>query len=397
MAFVQISSIVGSPPYQFYVSDVYGNNKTYLGNFSGTIPPAQFFQLPSIFNSAEYVMLTIVDGSGCEKFEILSCLTPQPTPTPTPSFGFTQTPTPTQTNTPTNTRTQTPTPTNTPTISLTASITPSVTTTPSVTPTNTVTPTVTPTNTMTPGVTPTNTPSPSVTQTMTQTTTNTPTNTQTTTNTPTSSVTSTPSTTPTNTPTNTPSPSTVVSFAYLFIEPFSGSSEIGNYMNQKGSGFYGFTNGFGPNTSNPVQFNVDMNEYVSFTGWTNNFPSVRSQQIQMVSGGLDSFGNAQFAYNFTTHRVPAGTVEGLAWYTWIIATGNTNGGVQRSIGYTTDGTPNSLINVFMDSTIYSKTFTYTGSTIPTGTYRVYTTWASTPFQLDNTEVDIFFKGDTITY
>lgn len=397
MAFIQISSVSGTPPYQFYVSDVFGNNKTYLGNFSGAIPPAQYFNLPTIFSTAENVMLTIVDGSGCEKFEILSCLLPQPTPTPTPSFGFTQTPTPTRTSTPTITRTQTTTPTNTPSHTTTPSVTPSISLTPSITPSNTVTPGVTPTNTPSPSVTPTITQTSTTTPTNTPTLTNTPTNTSTVTNTPTSSVTLTPSITPTNTPTNTPSPSTVVSFAYLFIEPFSGSVQIGNYMNQKGSGFYGFTNGFGPDTGDPIQFNVDMNEYVSFTGWTNNFPAVRSQQIPMVSGGLDSYGNAQFAYNFTTHRVPAGTVEGLAWYTWIISTGNTNGGIQRSIGYTIDGSPNSTINVFMDSTIYTQTFNYTGSTIPIGTYRVYTTWASTPFQIDNSDVDIFFKGDTITY
>ena len=71
MAFIQISSVSGTPPYQFYVSDVYGNNKTYLGDFSGTIPPTQYFNLPTIFSTSENVMLTIVDGSGCEKFEII--------------------------------------------------------------------------------------------------------------------------------------------------------------------------------------------------------------------------------------------------------------------------------------------------------------------------------------
>ena len=32
----------------------------------------QYFNLPTIFSTSENVMLTIVDGSGCEKFEILS-------------------------------------------------------------------------------------------------------------------------------------------------------------------------------------------------------------------------------------------------------------------------------------------------------------------------------------
>jgi hypothetical protein len=51
----------------------------------------------------------------------------------------------------------------------------------------------------------------------------------------------------------------------------------------------------------------------------------------------------------------------------------------------------------MDSTIYNNTFTYTGTTIPVGTYRVYTTWASTPFRIDNSMTNIFFKGDTISF
>jgi hypothetical protein len=246
-----------------------------------------------------------------------------------------------------------PTPTPSQTIGFTPTPTPSVT--PSITPSSTpvATPTITPTTSITPSV--------------------------------------------TTTPTVTPTPSTVFMYAYLFIEPFSGSTDIGQYMTNQGSGFYGFTNGFGPDTSSPSQFNIDMNEYVSYSGWTNNFPSVRSQLIPISSGGLDSFGNAKIAYNFTTHEVPIGTVDGLAWYTWIIMTGDTGGGIQRSIGYTTDGNPNTLTNVFMDSTIYNNTFTYTGSTIPAGTYRVYTTWASTPFQIDNSSTNIFFKGDTVSF
>ena len=76
MALIQISSINGISPYQIYVSDIFGNNTTYLGSFSGTIPRTRFFGLPIIFDSAEYVMLTIIDVEGCETFEIVSCLIP---------------------------------------------------------------------------------------------------------------------------------------------------------------------------------------------------------------------------------------------------------------------------------------------------------------------------------
>jgi hypothetical protein len=315
MALIEISSITGTSPYQLFVSDIYGNNETFIASFSGAVPPSQYFTLPPLFDTAPVVLIKIIDANNCQTFRQTSCqvIVPSPTPSVTPP---------------------TPTPT------------PSITQTPGLTPTTTPSNTVTPTTTLT--------------------------------------------------PTMTPTPSTVFMYAYLFIEPFSGSTDIGLYMQSRGSEFYGFTNGFGPNTASPVLFNTDMNEYVSYSGWTNNFPSVRSQLIPITSGGLDSYGNAKFAYNFTTHEVPIGTVQGLAWYTWIIMTGDTGGGIQNSIGYTTNGNPNSLTNVFMDSSIYNNTFTYTGTTIPSGTYRVYTTWASTPFQIDNSSVNIFFRGDTIS-
>ena len=333
MALIEISSITGNSPYQLYVSDIYGNNETFISSFSGAVPPSQYFTLPTLFDTAPIVLIKIIDANNCTTFHQASCQVIVPTPTPSTTIGFTPTPTPSFTPSVTPSTTPITTPSNTPSVS----VTPSFTTTPTYTPSVTTTPTVTPT------------------------------------------------------------PSTVFMYAYLFIEPFSGSTDIGQYMTNQGSGFYGFTNGFGPDTSSPSQFNIDMNEYVSYSGWTNNFPSVRSQLIPISSGGLDSFGNAKIAYNFTTHEVPLGTVNGLAWYTWIIMTGDTGGGIQRSIGYTTDGNPNTLTNVFMDSTIYNNTFTYTGSTIPTGTYRVYTTWASTPFQIDNSSTNIFFKGDTVSF
>lgn len=323
MAFIEISSITGVSPYEVYVSDIFGNNETFVGSFSGTVPPSIYFDLPFLFDTAPIVLIKVIDANNCQTFHQASCQVIQQSPTPTLTPFFTPTPTP--------------------------SITP--TSTPAATPPST--PTQTPTTSITPTI--------------------------------------------TSTPTITPTPSTVFMYAYLFIEPFSGSSDIGQYMLDKGSGFYGFTNGFGPDTNSPTQFNIDMNEYVSYSGWTNNFPSVRSQLIPIVSGGLDTFGNAKFAYNFTTHQVPIGTVQGLAWYTWIIMTGDTGGGIQKSISLTTEGNPNTLTNVFMDTKISNNTFVYTGSTIPTGTYRVYTTWASTPFQIDNSSTNIFFKGDTVSF
>lgn len=274
----------------------------------------------------------------------------------------------------------TPTPTITPTITPTPSITPTTTPTPSITPTLTQTPTETPSVTSSPTVTPT------VTSTQGALPSETPTSTPT--NTPT------PSITPTNTLTPTPTPTPPI-FAYLFIEPQSGSTEIGQYLFDTGISFFGFTNISAPDTTNPAQFNIDMNEYVSFSGWTTTFPSVRSQVVPQNSGGVDSFGNAINAYNFSTHEVPLNTVETDAWYTWIIPTGATNNQIQQKICYSINGNPNLMTTLFMESTIYTNTFNYTGSTIPTGVYRVYTTFADLAFYINNSSSIIYFKGDTI--
>ena len=245
------------------------------------------------------------------------------------------------------------------------------------------TPTPTPTPTVTPSsVTPTPTPTSTITPTPSTTIGLTPTPTSTTTITP----------TPTITPSSTPS----VGTAYLFIEPQSGSTNIGQYMFDNGYNFYGFTNLSGPTTSNPTQFNNDMNGYVSFTGWTGGvFPTVRTQMVPQVSGGVDTYGNSIDAYNFTTHEVPINTVSNQAWYTWIIPTGATNNLIQYQIDVNSFGNPNSMTTLIMDSTIYTETFNYTGSTIPTGVYRVYTTFADLAFYLDNDINTIYFKGNTV--
>ena len=257
--------------------------------------------------------------------------------------------------------TPTPTPTNTPT---------PVSPTPTPTP---VSPTPTPTNTPTP-VSPTPTPTPVS-----------PTPTPTNTPTPVS---------PTPTPTSSPIP--ISTFAYLFIEPQTGSTDIGQYLFDSGVNFFGFTNISSPDTSNPTQFNLDMNAYVDFSGWTSGlFPAVRTQVVPQSTGGVDSYGNAIIEFNFTTHEVPSGTVGGSAWYMWIIPTGSTNGQIQTLIDYNNSGNPNVLTSVNTESTLRSNTFTYSGTTIPVGTYRIYTTFTDVTFYIDNNN-DIYFRGNTVT-
>ena len=305
------------------------------------------------------------------------CATPTPTPTPTPtSAAVTPTQTPTNTETPTNTPTLTQTPTQTGT--------------PNATPTNT--PTETSTQTPTPSITasqtqtPTQTPTPSITASQTQTPTQTPTPTNT----------ETPTQTPTQTPTHTPSATPAVLPAYLFIEPTSANTQFSSYFVSLGSpGFFrGFSNGLAIST-NPVTYNTQMNNYIQYTGWTINAPAIGTGTTSSVTGGSDAYGNPITAYLFETYRVPAGTVGGDAWFTWVVPTASTNNQIISQIGYNNAGNPNSLTAVNTQSSIYNLTVTTTGSTIPVGVYRVYSTYTSPTFRINGSVNDIYFKGNTL--
>ena len=339
-------------------------------------------------------------------------VTPSNTPTGTPAATSTQTPSPTTTltATPTETPTQTPTTTTTPTQ------TPSETPTNTPTPSNTETPTQTPTNTETPTNTPTpsntETPTPTPTLTNTPTTTQTPTNTETPTNTPTPSNTETPTNTPTQTntptttqtptntesptPTNTPTPTNAALPNYLFIEPVSGNVEINSWMlSQSSPGlFRGFANGLALSTVQAT-FNTQMNNYISFSGWGGSFPSIQTAYSQPTGGGTDDYGNVINAYLFKTIQVSAATVPGNAWYTFIIPTGSTNGQRISQIGFNNASDPNTLTTANMTAAIYNLTVTNTGSTIPVGVYRVYTTYTNATFRFNGATNDIYFKGNTL--
>lgn len=250
--------------------------------------------------------------------------------------------------------------------------------TPTPTPTVTSTPTTTPTPTVTPTVTPTN----NICQ---------PTPTPTPTTTPTGTFV--PTSTPTQTPTQTPTPTFTFS-ALLFIEPMSGSENIGQWMFDIGSNFFGFTNNTQP-AQDQTQFNIDMNRYVDYSGWTNGeFPSIIYQSVPQVSGGIDSFGNSIVAYNFLTTEVSQGYVGGLGWYTWMIPVSLTNNQKQTIIDFNGINDPNLLTNIYTEDTINSYTFTYIGTTIPQTTYRVYTTYPNIIFNITDNN-NIYFRGNTI--
>ena len=369
MVQIRITNISGGTyPIDVFISDVYGNNQSYLTTIaSGPVPPTLSYTtiIPSIFETAPEIMLKLVDANGCEMFEIIPCSSPTPTPTPT----------------------ITPTPTVTPGLS------PSPT--PTITPTPTTTPTVTPTTTSTPTPTPTVTPglSPSPTPTITSTPTTTPT------------TTSSPTPTPTTTPTATPG----LYYAYLFPEPQDSTSlnNLGQFMFDSGAvSFFGFGNTGVPAGAN---YAGDMAIYAQYSGWTGsvgnfitNVSTLSGQIRQSPGSGVDSYGCSQNQYTFgsiqvTTSQVNA-TTQQYSYTVWVplAGVGGTLNNMTLDVGYGSpcsvsvinDGVPD-VTNAGINVTVPS------GCAIPAGVYRVlwmnelYWEPSSTPMTSS-----FWVKGDT---
>ena len=77
MTQVRITEISGGTyPIDVYISDVYGNYQTLLGTINtGPVPPIIEYNtvIPSIFNTAPEIMLTLTDNNGCSIFKLLQC------------------------------------------------------------------------------------------------------------------------------------------------------------------------------------------------------------------------------------------------------------------------------------------------------------------------------------
>jgi len=77
MTQVGITEISGGIyPISVFISDIYGNNSTLLGTIiSGPVPPTVNYNnvIPTIFNTAPIVKITIIDNYGCERSKNLEC------------------------------------------------------------------------------------------------------------------------------------------------------------------------------------------------------------------------------------------------------------------------------------------------------------------------------------
>ena len=77
MTQVRITEISGSTyPINVFIADVYGNNSTLLGTIeTGPVPPTLEYNttIPSIFQTAPQIMLTLTDANNCSIFKLLDC------------------------------------------------------------------------------------------------------------------------------------------------------------------------------------------------------------------------------------------------------------------------------------------------------------------------------------
>ena len=164
-------------------------------------------------------------------------------------------------------------------------------------------------------------------------------------------------------------------------------------MASQGSSFRGFWIN-SPTTANPTTFNNQMNAYLSYSGWNGTAPQIITGTISPINGGTDSFGNPIEAYKFQTTEVPLGTTSN-SWFTWFISTGNTNGQKLSQIATNTSGNPTALSPKTMNSALYNLTVNYSGSSIPSDVYRVYSTaGAGFDFRI-NPSANIYFRGNTL--
>jgi hypothetical protein len=167
-----------------------------------------------------------------------------------------------------------------------------------------------------------------------------------------------------------------------------GFSALGQF---KGFNVVGSNN---PST-NQATFDSQMNAYISYTGWGVYNPAIIVTGVTSTSVGTDLQGQPIQAYKFQTAVVPAGTFSGTsAWVTWFVSTGATNGQTYSTINY--GPTAAATTTATLPGAYLGLVINYSGSTIPPGTYKMYTTYSDTAFRPLVGNLPQFYRGGTLT-
>ena len=172
-------------------------------------------------------------------------------------------------------------------------------------------------------------------------------------------------------------------------------------MISQGSAFKGWNQVAVPSTIQAT-FDAQMNAYLAYSGWTGDLasgkePAIIQSQICLGScSGNDAYGNPIVQNIFKTVQIPSGafTATSSNWVTVFVPTNGTPG---QKYSHIKNGTSSgSMSSRTMSNTYNSLTINYSGSTnIPIGTYRMYTTFAQTGFQLSTSVLPNYFQGGTL--
>lgn len=195
--------------------------------------------------------------------------------------------------------------------------------------------------------------------------------------------------------------------AYIFIEPQSKLSLIVNHLKSvprsvqtpTSTPFYGFFTGL---PIKPTNY-TDLLNYINMPMWYNGtLPTIIQADIPQTSGGVDSYGNPKTAHNFVTVKINKGTLNEFGWVTVLIPVNAMMNDTKKQVKiayYANNGTRivssgnNSQTIINTNSTLYSFLLNYTGTRIPVGQYRVYSSYGGTSMRIGfNKTNDVYFRG-----
>ena len=82
---ITITNIIGTSPYDLYVCDVTNTLCVFISGLT-SVPPSYTFIVPPPLNTSGSLLIKIIDGDGCERFEYYAC---SPSPSPIAEFYIT--------------------------------------------------------------------------------------------------------------------------------------------------------------------------------------------------------------------------------------------------------------------------------------------------------------------
>jgi hypothetical protein len=116
--------------------------------------------------------------------------------------------------------------------------------------------------------------------------------------------------------------------------------------------------------------------------------------VPQTSGGNDAFGQPIEEYKFVTTEIPAGTFSATSWVTFFVPTGATNNQIYSTINQ--GPSSGAMAAVSIPGTYTGLVINFSGSSqIPAGTYKMYTSFSFSNFNVGTANLPQYFKGGTL--